>query len=135
MVALPARREIDVVPLLEVDSNAREHEPAQGVVHLRESVAVAERGIGHFAPDDRWFLVEQIIGAEAEIILVGDPRGERQVEVALRIDLLVGGRDRSDAPVGRDDVAIAAEGVVLDRGEIPPAAGNPESVREGEARP
>src|SRR5690349_14404964 len=75
----------------EVERDAGEDVATQGVVGAREGVAVAvdaRAGVDvrrrAVRSDDRRGLVEDVVDAEAELIVVADPRGEREIEVALR---------------------------------------------------
>src|SRR4051812_14162067 len=101
-------------PHLEVCGQTQKDEPAEGVVHLRERVAVAEQGGAGVLTDERWILVENVVDAHSRIHagerseLAGVVRAG-QVEVAARAKVLVGLDD-----VGRQ-TRIRAGAIVVDR--------------------
>src|SRR3954452_184025 len=122
---------------LEVDRDAGEHVPTQRVVDLRVGVAVAERRSDRVAAGHRRFRVEDIVRTETQVELVGDARGQREVEEALRLQARVSGprRRRCDAVRRARHVRIAAQEVVLDRSEVTPLTGNADPIGQREADP
>ncbi len=71
---------------------------------------------------------------QAEVVLVGQPRRESQIEEALSSDLRV--MREAVRPRRRQvQVGILAQSVVLDASEVPPLTRNTEAVRQIEADP
>src|SRR6185437_11764393 len=102
---------------LEVDRRAREEEPTKSIVHLREGVAVAEAR-RDVATTERRFAVEDVVDADTQVEALSHPRGERQVEVVLLVEMLF----RRTGELRR-----------VDRGEVPPADRRTEAVRHRQA--
>src|SRR5205085_4824732 len=68
-------------PGLEVEGDTREDVAAETVIHLRVGVAVTDAGRAGVAADDRRIAIEDVIHAEAEVVVIADPGGQGQVEI------------------------------------------------------
>src|SRR3954454_1922916 len=120
---------------LEVDRDAGEHVPTQRVVDLRVGVAVAERRSDRVAAGHRRFRVEDIVRTETQVELVGEPCRQREVEEALRLQVLIARlhESRGDTIRRTGHVRIAAQDIDLDLPEVTPLTGNAETIGQREA--
>ena len=106
---------------LEIKRNACVDVTSEGVIHLRESVAVTETSWAGLLTGKRRRLVEDVVRTKTEVVVVANFEGERQVEVVLSIE-------PSDARRRR-----CAQVVQIDSAEVPPA--NRSAYTVGEIEP
>src|SRR4051812_44553748 len=78
---------------LEVGGDAHEDEPAQAVVHLGVDVLVAGAGRAGIGPGERRILVQHVVDADPERVVVLDLERRQQVEIAARTEPGVGRRN------------------------------------------
>ncbi len=71
---------------LEIKRNACVDVTSEGVIHLRESVAVTETSWAGLLTGKRRRLVEDVVRTKTEVVVVANFEGERQVEVVLSIE-------------------------------------------------